>query len=198
MTRLSFISLLSVVLLSVADGFGVQPTFLQQIPTIPSNTIPPTKTSLSATTETATAANNKYFQLEEMEDNESCTTEIYLADDGSVRVSTTETDGPLPKAASGTWVETEVGEAGDDDEDSPLPFSMLIARTFGTGIGMGEDKGSFTVERTFRGSVSLVGDSVSISGSMHILDDVKGDINVGYFSMIDTTDAKDLSDDKKD
>jgi len=192
MTNSSFIGLLSVVLLSVADGFGVQPTFLQQITTIPSNTITPTKTSLFATA-TATAANNKYFQFEEMEDNESCTTEIYLNDDGSVDVSMTETDGPLPKATFGTW---KVLEEGGEDDDSPPPFEMLIGRTFGTGIGMGEDAGSFTVERTFRGYVTMVGDAVAISGSMHILDDVKGDIDVGYFSMIDTTDAKDYTDEK--
>lgn len=101
-----------------------------------------------------------------MEDNESCTTEIYLNDDGSVDVSMTETDGPLPKATFGTW---KVLEEGGEDDDSPPPFEMLIGRTFGTGIGMGEDAGSFTVERTFRGYVTMVGDAVAISGSMHIL-----------------------------
>jgi len=191
MANSSFIGLLTVFLLPVTNGFGVQPTFLQQV-TTKSSDRSTTKTSLSAS-----LANSKYFQLEEMEDQECCTTEVYLADDGSVRVSTTQTDGPPPSSASGTWEEREGSSSGDTEGEESSPFRMMIARTFGTGVGIGADSGSFTVERTFRGSLAKVGDAVSITGSMHILDDIRGEIDVGFFSMIDTTDARDYEKEEK-
>lgn len=168
-------------LLSVADGFGIQqPTSLQQ-----TSQARPTNTAISSSTtpppSTTLTPSNRYYQLEEMEDQETCTTEIYLVDDGSVQVSSTQTDGPLPSAAAGTWT------GGDGTETS---FRMTIARTFGTGVGM-DDVGSFTVERSFRGAeVKLIGEAFSITGTMHSSDIIMGDIDVGYFSMIDTTDAK--------
>ena len=98
---------------------------------------------------------SKFFQLEELEDRETCTTEVFLSSDG--RVLLTETDGPPPISATGNW---EKGTSND--------FKMTIVRSFGGGSsssGMGEF--SFTVKRIFTGELSLVGDSVHISGSMH-------------------------------
>jgi hypothetical protein len=43
---------------------------------------------------------NKYYQLEEMEDRENCTTELFLKEDGQVLIG--ETDGPLWTEAVGT------------------------------------------------------------------------------------------------
>lgn len=136
-----------------------------------------------------------------MEDKETCTTEIFLANDGSVDVSIIQTDGPLPVAASGTWEERQEsggddGREGKEGEEDSQPFRMTIARTFEPGVGVFSDGSSFTVERTFRGTMSQVGECVSISGSMYILDDTRDDTQVGYFSMIDTTDAKDLTEEE--
>jgi hypothetical protein len=42
---------------------------------------------------------NKYYQLEEMEDRETCTTELFLKEDGQILIG--ETDGPLWTEAVG-------------------------------------------------------------------------------------------------
>ena len=44
---------------------------------------------------------NKYYQLEELEDAENCTTELFLKENGSVEIG--ETDGPLFVNAIGHW-----------------------------------------------------------------------------------------------
>lgn len=44
---------------------------------------------------------NKYYQLEEMEDKENCTTELFLTANGQVEFG--ETDGPVWADAIGTW-----------------------------------------------------------------------------------------------
>lgn len=49
---------------------------------------------------------NKYYQLEEMEDRENCTTELFLKEDGEVLIG--ETDGPLWSEAVGTYLEVVV------------------------------------------------------------------------------------------
>ena len=43
----------------------------------------------------------EYYQLEEMEDRDSCTTELFLRADGVVEFG--DTDGPQFIAAAGTW-----------------------------------------------------------------------------------------------
>ena len=43
----------------------------------------------------------EYYQLEELEDKETCTTELFLREDGVVDFG--ETDGPKYIAAAGTW-----------------------------------------------------------------------------------------------
>lgn len=43
----------------------------------------------------------EFYQLEEMEDKDTCTTELFLRDDGVVDFG--DTDGPRWLAAAGTW-----------------------------------------------------------------------------------------------
>ena len=120
----------------------------------------------------------KYFQLEEMEDKESCETEIYLNADSTVSVG--YTDGPLHKEASGTW----------DLTDDIL--TMTIKRTFDAGQEKtsGTDMGefSFDVERVFSGDFKAVGELTAFQGAIHEIDDM--DKEVGYFNMIDTTEER--------
>ena len=94
-----------------------------------------------------------------------------------------ETDGPLPKDATGVW-----------SQEADGTFTMKIFRTFQAGqkgtepTDMGEF--TFTVERDFTGEMSRVGASVAMTGSIYDRDDVFGDRQVGFFSMIDTTNEK--------
>ena len=121
---------------------------------------------------------NKYFQLEEAEDKDTCTTELFLKEDKTVTVG--ESDGPLPLRASGSW-----------DQRGDGSFTMTITRTFEAGKEktMPTDIGefTFTVERLFSGDISAVGGRLAMSGSMHDIDELLGDRRVGFFNMIDTT-----------
>ena len=63
----------------------------------------------------------EYYQLEELEDRDSCTTELYLRGDGGVEFG--DTDGPQYDAAAGSW---SVPYGTND-------FSMTIKRTFTSG-----------------------------------------------------------------
>lgn len=122
----------------------------------------------------------KYFQLEELEDKDTSTTELFLCWDGVVQVG--ETDGPQPIAATGTW------EVIDNNT-----FKMKVTRTFEAGKKSNDstDVGefSFDVVRSFTGETTFVGNAAAITGSMHVVDDL-GDAEVGYFNMIDTTDER--------
>ena len=99
---------------------------------------------------------SKFYQLEEREDAEECTTEIFLMGDGTVNVS--DTNGPPPLKAMGSW-----SQNGDE-------FRMNIKRTFGTGHD-GSDLGEFQfeVERNYVGIVESVAGLVSMDGSMHLM-----------------------------
>lgn len=125
-------------------------------------------------------AANKYFQLEEAEDRETSTTELFLKEDNSVLVG--QSDGPLPLDTFGSW-STEDGS-----------FQMTITRIFQAGkkettfTDMGEF--TFKVERLFTGEISTVGSHIAMTGSIRDRDELFGDRQVGFFSMIDTTDAK--------
>jgi len=124
---------------------------------------------------------DRYYQLEEMEDNENSTTEIYLNASGSVDLPRLDqTNGPVPISASGFW------KAGPADDANG--FEMVVEREFSTGAGM-EAGGSFKVKRIMKGAWETVGESISITGKMILSDSITGDIEVGYFSIIDTTDA---------
>mmetsp|Transcript_13562 Transcript_13562/g.19836 ORF Transcript_13562/g.19836 Transcript_13562/m.19836 type:complete len:203 (-) Transcript_13562:124-732(-) len=121
---------------------------------------------------------SKFFQLEEREHSESSTTEIFLRKDGSVSLA--ESDGPPPLQASGTWIQN-----GDKLE-------MRIERIF-VGGHKGTDIGEFhfKVERTYRGNLSFIGNTILMEGSMHLVDDVPQlDFAVGFFSIIDTTNVR--------
>jgi hypothetical protein len=144
--------------------------------------------SLSSATTSPTTINaalnpgSKFYQLEELEDKEACTTEVFLNKNGSITL--TETNGPPPVSSSGSWSYSYNGSGN-------MVMKMKIVRTYGTGnasSGVGEF--TFDVERNFVGDVSLVGGLVSVTGAMIMEDDFFGDTEVGFFSMIDTTDAK--------
>ena len=121
---------------------------------------------------------NKYYQLEEMEDKDNSTTELFLTAEGNVEFG--ETDGPLWSDAEGRWHV----EPGTDD------FTMTIIRRFNTGAS-NTDMGEFSYEigRSYVGVMTKVGDSVGITGVMHSLPDEFGSAEqeVGYFNMIDGT-----------
>mmetsp|Transcript_40942 Transcript_40942/g.96094 ORF Transcript_40942/g.96094 Transcript_40942/m.96094 type:complete len:178 (-) Transcript_40942:3672-4205(-) len=129
----------------------------------------------------ASSMAGKYFQLEEMEDSEDSTTEIYLADDGSISVG--QTDGPLTKSAVGEWTLND------------NVFKLTLERTYETGKPAGgpSDIGEFTfaVERTFTGDVSFVGECVAVTGKIQGMDEAAAvECEVGYFNLIDTTDER--------
>ena len=146
-----------------ANGFQVGPSSVR--------TVRPPTTFLGLSTA-------GYFQLEELEDKESATTEVCLKADNTVDVG--ETDGPLFVRASGTWKESQEGD-----------FEMVLNRTYQGGseqresTAMGEFE--FAVERVFTGQRSKVGEKFAVTGSMHSMDEVRGDEIVGYFNMIETT-----------
>lgn len=116
----------------------------------------------------------KHFQLEELEDKETCTTDIFLTEDMKVEVG--ETNGPPPSKSIGTW------EEGDGS------FKMVIERIFGAGRGAVEstDLGEFeySVTRTFKGEITEVGNNLAITGTITCN---KLDSEVGYFNLIDTS-----------
>eukprot|EP00529_Nitzschia_sp_RCC80_P021888 CAMPEP_0113453448 /NCGR_PEP_ID=MMETSP0014_2-20120614/7361_1 /TAXON_ID=2857 /ORGANISM="Nitzschia sp." /LENGTH=390 /DNA_ID=CAMNT_0000344839 /DNA_START=193 /DNA_END=1365 /DNA_ORIENTATION=- /assembly_acc=CAM_ASM_000159 len=123
---------------------------------------------------------NKYYQLEEMEDRDNCTTELFLKEDGQILIG--ETDGPLWTEAVGTW---KIRPGTDD-------FTMNIKRKFQSGND-GSDMGEFEyeLERTYIGDMTAVGESVAVTGVMHCTDVLSGeDQEVGFFNMIDGTDAR--------
>ena len=75
---------------------------------------------------------NKYYQLEEREDRDSCTTELFLTEDRNVVFG--DTDGPNYISALGSW---EVNNGND--------FAMLITRKYETGQKNSE-MGEYTYE----------------------------------------------------
>ena len=123
---------------------------------------------------------NKYYQLEELEDADNCTTELFLKADGTVDIG--ETDGPLFTKAVGNW------EIKEND------FAMTITKTFVSGNeknDMGEF--SFDVERVFTGEMTVVGGTeVAINGKIYAEDIIteKHEKEVGFFNMIDGTDLR--------
>ena len=98
---------------------------------------------------------SRYYNLEEKEDRDTSTTEIFLLKDGTVSLG--ETDAPLTVKAVGTW--SQNGEQ----------FEMNIKRTFGAGqdhTDVGEFQ--FVVERNFVGVLEKVGAVLSVGGSMYL------------------------------
>lgn len=105
-----------------------------------------------------------FYQLEEREDAESSSTEVYLMKDRQVDFG--QTDGPVPDTVEGTWHV----EPGTDD------FKMTIRRVFGSGK-RGSDMGEFQFDivRELRGEMTMVGESVAITGVIVNKDDLLGD-----------------------
>jgi hypothetical protein len=119
----------------------------------------------------------RYFQLEEMEDAESRMTGILLHDNHTV--SSWISDIPSCTNVDGTWEQRHDGR-----------FAMNLIRTYSAGhkqnsfTDMGEFE--FTMERLYLGDMSFVGAKIEVHGSVYISDEVVGDEEVGYFSMLDT------------
>lgn len=162
---------------------------------------------------------SKFYNLEEMEDAEKCTTEVFLSKDGTISLSPTATDGPPPLSASGTWTTNALQQLPYQDaitNSDKSTFRMVITRTFGT-LDDSEEMGftskssndnnsgangtngkkdlvmgdfTFDVTRIYTGTIQRVGDLIEVEGIVHMSDDFFGDMEVGYFSMIDTTDAR--------
>jgi len=130
----------------------------------------------------------KHFQLEELEDAEKCTSDILLNSDMTVTVGTT--DGPIFSSFYGTW-----SESFDESREDRAMFEMKMSRTY-TGGGESNDPtdiGEFTyeVERTFSGLLTVVGGSlVAVEGLILDVDELFGTREVGFFNMIDTSEAR--------
>lgn len=124
------------------------------------------------------SAIGKFFQLEELEDKDKCTTEVMLNPDHTVTVG--ETDGPVFKTVAGRWKEMADGT-----------FKMTLTRRYESGreksapTDMGEFE--YEVERIFTGEMTKVGGKLAVSGVMHNMDKILGDEEVGFFNMIDTS-----------
>ncbi|KAL7497313.1 hypothetical protein ACHAWT_005760 [Skeletonema menzelii] len=131
----------------------------------------------------------KHFQLEELEDAEKCTTDILLNSDMTVTVGCT--DGPFFSSSYGTW-----SESTDESSEGSAVFEMKLSRTYTAGGDSKDptDIGEFTyeVERSFSGLLTVVGGSlVAMEGVILDVDDMFGSREVGFFNMIDTTEARD-------
>lgn len=113
---------------------------------------------------------DKFYQLEEREDAETSSTEVYLMKDRQVDFGMS--DGPLPDSVEGSW---QV-EPGTDN------FKMTIRRVFGSGK-RGSDMGEFQFEivRELRGEMTMVGDSVAITGTVVNKDELLGDKGTHIF-----------------
>jgi hypothetical protein len=126
----------------------------------------------------------KYFQIEEMEDRDSCTTEVKLNVDHTVELL--QTNGPLFKSGEGSW-----------GQDGGGGFSMSLRRTFEAGqknqradsTALGQFE--YTTERRFTGQMSKIGDKIGVEGSIHDIGLNGEERVVGFFEMIDTTVGED-------
>jgi hypothetical protein len=141
----------------------------------------------------------KYFQIEEMEDRDACTTEVILNPNSTV--TTLETNGPIHITATGMWKLDKL--TGD--------FIMTLHRTYEAGRDskISTDVGvfTFTTVRKFIGRLYNIGIKQGISGNIYDvtsgLEKNSGlaDIDdttpvtelrkVGFFEMIDTTLSED-------
>jgi hypothetical protein len=119
-----------------------------------------------------------YFQVEEMEDKDSCTTEVFLNSNNTVTLL--ETNGPVFVSATGSW-----NLEGDGS------FEMTLSRTYEggrstkslTGIGVFP----YVTNRSFLGQLSKIGVKQGIEGSVYDIDSGSTERKVGFFEMIDTT-----------
>lgn len=112
----------------------------------------------------------RFFQLEELEDKESATTELHLNWDNTVSLGAT--DGPRFLKGSGTW----------KYNPDTLTVEVILSRTYAAGkhpsytTDMGEF--DFTVDRVLTGAVEWTGNKVNVAGSIHYMDQARGDEKV--------------------
>ena len=117
---------------------------------------------------------NKHFQLEELEDAETCTTDIFLNTDNTITVG--QTNGPLFLSGSGTW-------STSMKENDKTFFEMVLRRRYQTGKEERQttDIGEFeyNVDRTFRGELTVVGGTaLAVNGEILDVDETFGDRRV--------------------
>ena len=147
----------------------------------------------------------RHFQLEELEDAETSTTDVLLNADRTVTLGMT--NGPRFFSGRGSWSESVAGYKSDD-QSSPGTFTRLfnmrLERTYlggnkkkegdaewgyNTDTKIGEF--AYTVDRTYTGECFIVGGSVfAMTGDILDVDEIFGDRRVGFFNMIDTTEER--------
>lgn len=137
-----------------------------------------------------------HFQLDELEDAETWSTDVLLNADMTVTLG--RTDGPLYTSAHGTW-EDHAQSLVDEQSGDKRMFKMKLTRTFKSGVER-RDKLShigefeYTVERTYAGECYLVAGSVfAMSGEILDVDDIFGERKLGFFNMIDTTEEREAN-----
>lgn len=129
-----------------------------------------------STTVTNDRIANKSYQLEEDEDSLSCTSAIYLNEDGTLSIG--RTDGPKPDRVYATWKYS--------DEEGEIVLN--IERFFGA-----DTNTPFSVKRILRGHIEKTSKNLSdlaiFSGGMYQEPaDFSPQSEVGWFSMIIATD----------
>lgn len=105
-----------------------------------------------------TKASGRHYQLEELEDAESASTDIILNEDYTVTLG--RTDGPFYVEASGTWSEAFEDKRSEGGVGRRL-FSMSLRRKYISG-NKGKDttdigEFEYEVERSYMGEITLVG-----------------------------------------
>ncbi|KAL7469249.1 hypothetical protein ACHAXS_009508 [Conticribra weissflogii] len=139
-----------------------------------------------------TKAYGRHYQLEELEDAESASTDIILNEDNTITLG--RTDGPFYVEASGTWSEAFEDKRSEGGVGRRL-FSMSLRRKYISG-NKGKDttdigEFEYEVERSYMGEITLVGGSLlAMNGEIYDVDEIFGERKVGFFNMIDTTEAR--------
>ena len=151
----------------------------------------------------------KYFQIEEMEDRDSCTTEVIL--NSNATISTLATNGPRHVSATGMWkLDPSTGdfimtlhrtyEAGRDSKISTnvgmFTFTTVrkfIGRLYNIGIKQGISGNTYDVTGTTSSSGSDDGDGGDENNNSRRLAEIDDTTpvtelrKVGFFEMIDST-----------
>eukprot|EP00804_Cyclotella_cryptica_P022206 CCRYP_017952-RC/>CCRYP_017952-RC protein AED:0.05 eAED:0.05 QI:67/1/1/1/0.33/0.25/4/1402/295 len=144
-------------------------------------------------TNDASYPGGKHYQLEELEDSETSTTDIFLNTDNTINVG--ETNGPLFLSAYGAWTTRNTNLPMPTGTRGGTQFEMQLTRKYQTGKEGTHDTDigefDYEVKRTFRGEMTLVGGTVlAVNGEILDVDETLGDRRVGFFNMIDTTEAR--------
>jgi len=96
--------------------------------------------------------------------------------------------------ASGTWSESFEDKRSEGGVGRRL-FSMSLRRKYISGnkgkdtMDVGEFE--YEVERSYMGEITLVGGTLlAMNGEIYDVDEIFGERKVGFFNMIDTTEAR--------